>query len=66
MSIKLYSIGCPRCEVLKEKLEQSSISFEVMDDVNVIASLGIGEVPMLEVDGKLMGFKEAVDWIKAR
>lgn len=63
MKIKLYSTGCPKCKVLKAKLNQKSIQFcEVNDTVDMLAR-GITEVPVLEVDGVTMLFKEAVEWV---
>lgn len=66
MCIKLYSLGCPRCEVLKEKLKQASINFDVVDDMNILVSMGFNEVPILEVDGKILNFREAIDWVGTR
>lgn len=63
MKIKLYSTGCPKCKVLKAKLNQKSIQFcEENDTVDMLAR-GITEVPVLEVDGVTMLFKEAVEWV---
>ena len=59
----LYEHGCPRCKVLKMKLDQKGISYVVINSVEVMQSLGFQEAPKLEVDGVIMSFKEAVDWI---
>ena len=64
MSIILYSNNCPRCKILKTKLEQSNIYFEENNDVELMTQKGFTTVPMLEVDGVIMDFKTAVDWIK--
>ena len=61
----LYEHGCPRCKVLKAKLDNSGIQYETVNDVKVMKMKGFDEAPKLEVeDGTIMGFKEAVDWIK--
>lgn len=61
----LYEHGCPRCKVLKAKLDNSGIQYETVNDVEVMKMKGFDEAPKLEVeDGTIMGFKEAVDWIK--
>lgn len=60
----LYEHGCPRCKVLKTKLDQSGIQYETVSDIKAMEAKGFKEAPKLEVDGIVMGFKEAVDWIK--
>ena len=62
-SIILYEHGCPRCRVLKMKLEQKHIGYIDINDVEVMKSKGFKEAPKLEVNGVVMDFKEAVDWI---
>jgi glutaredoxin len=61
----LYEHGCPRCKVLKAKLDNSGIQYETVNDIEVMKMKGFDEAPKLEIsDGTIMGFKEAVDWIK--
>lgn len=64
MRIVLYSNNCPRCKVLKTKLEQGNIEFEENNDVELMTQKGFTTVPVLEVDDVIYGFKEAVEWIK--
>ena len=66
MNVILYSTGCPKCTVLKNKLYDKNIKFAENNSVNDMLSLGITQVPVLEVDGTKMNFKEAVNWIKDR
>lgn len=61
--ITLYSTHCPRCRVLETKLTQKNIEFNVVTDVNKMESLGIQSVPILEVDGELLNFTDAVAWV---
>ena len=63
-SVILYEHGCPRCKVLKMKLDKSGIPYEDVTDVEVMKAKGFSEAPKLEVDGVVMGFKDAVDWLK--
>ena len=63
MTITLYSTHCPKCMVLEKKLQQKGISYEEINDVNVMTEKGYMSVPMLEVDGVSMDFNEAVKWI---
>lgn len=64
--ITLYSTGCPRCNVLKQKLDSKNIEYTVVNDVDIMTEKGISTVPVLEVDGQLLQFKEAVDWVNGR
>lgn len=63
MNIVLYSTHCPRCTVLEKKLEAKGIKFEVETSVDDMLALGITQVPMLRVDGKLLNFAEANTWV---
>ena len=58
-----HSSHCPRCQVLEKKLKDKGIEYEENNDIQVMLDKGLDVAPALEVDGKLMGFKEAVDWI---
>ena len=55
--------SCPRCKVLKEKLDIADIKYEENYDVEKMFSIGIQSVPVLEVKGELMDFSKAVKWI---
>ena len=59
----LYSTGCPKCNVLKKKLNSANIEFEEITDISEMESLGISTVPVLKVDNKLLPFAEAVKYI---
>jgi glutaredoxin len=61
--IILYEHGCPRCKVLKSKLDQKGIQYENISDIEVMKAKGFAEAPKLEVDGTIMDFKEAIEWI---
>ncbi len=64
MNIILYSNNCPRCKVLKTKLEQKNINFEENNNVELMTKKGFTTVPVLEVNGMIYNFKDAVEWIK--
>ena len=66
MEIILYSTGCPRCKVLETKLKEKNISYTYIDDLDTMEAKDIYAVPYLEVDGALMDFKEAVDWVNTQ
>lgn len=64
--IILYSNGCPRCKVLKEKLNASNIKFSENSNIDKMLSMGINDVPVLEISKELLNFAEAVKWINGR
>ena len=66
MQVILYSTGCPKCNVLKAKLDNKNIKYDVVSNVDIIISKGISTVPVLEIDGQLLEFKKAVDWVNER
>lgn len=63
MEVVLYSTHCPRCQVLATKLDNAGIAYTTFTDVDEMSKKGIMSVPMLEVDGKMLDFKKAVDWV---
>ena len=61
--IILYTTHCPKCRVLEKKLEKANIQYKTCEDTAVMNEKGFTSAPVLEVDDKLLTFKEAVDWI---
>ena len=61
--IILYTTHCPICNVLEKKLQQKEVDYDEVNDTSIMEQKGYLSVPVLEVDGKSMDFKEAVDWI---
>ena len=66
MNVILYSTGCPKCNILKKKLADAKIDYKVVEDVDVMLSKGLKDVPWLEVDGNLMNFVDSSKWINER
>lgn len=62
-NIILYSTNCPKCRVLEKKLEEKGITHEIVSDVDVMIKKGFMTLPMLEVNGDVMNFAEANNWI---
>ena len=65
MQVILYTTHCPKCVVLEKKLVQKNIEYDVITDKQVIINKGYLTAPLLEVNGKIMEFKEANDWVNA-
>lgn len=64
MEIVLYTNHCPRCNVLKKKLEQKNIKYSEETNIEKMLEIGIESVPMLSIDGMgLMNFTEAIKWV---
>lgn len=63
MLVTLYSNGCPRCNVLKKKLDAKGIAYEVNDSIDDMLTLGLSQVPVLKVGADLLDFVEANKWI---
>lgn len=63
--VKIYTTEvCPRCKVLKTKLDSKDIEYEEITDVSEIEKLGILSVPYMQVDDEeLMDFATANSWI---
>lgn len=61
--IILYSNNCPRCKILKKKLDDNKINYEVVDNVDIMIDKGLSTVPVLEVNNKMLDFKDAVEWV---
>lgn len=63
MNIVLYSTGCPKCKVLKQKLDSKAIVYTENNNVSDMMALDIKQVPVLEIDGELFSFTLANEWI---
>ena len=55
---------CPKCKVLKKKLDEANIKYGVFDDVEEMIKMWFENVPMMKVDEKIvLDFSEAIKWI---
>lgn len=64
--ITLYSTHCPKCKILEKKLDNAKIKYEICDDRELMVEKGFDLMPVLDVDGQIMGFGEAVKWVNER
>lgn len=58
--ITLYSTGCPKCVILEKKMNQKHLEYETVSDVDLMQEKGFTSLPMLDVDGNIYDFKEAL------
>ena len=63
MNVTLYSTGCPKCTILKKKLDDANIKYNIVTDVDVMQEKGFMTLPMLEVDDEVIDFGKAVKWV---
>ena len=64
-NIKYYSNNCPKCKILQEKLNRNKIQYDHITDINLMIDMGMTTMPMLEVDGIMMIFSEAIKWVNS-
>ena len=62
----LYSTGCPKCRVLKQKLDNKGVVYTENNSVDDMLKLGIMEAPVLTVNGERMNFTQAISWLKQK
>lgn len=65
--IEVYSTQtCPRCKLLKERLNSKNIAFKENEDEKEMLKLGFTSVPMVRTeDDKLLDFGQAISWINS-
>lgn len=66
MKIILYSTGCPMCRALERQLTKRNIEFEVNTNESEMIDRGLHSAPALDVDGELMDFTAAMNWLRSR
>ena len=64
IKVTFYSNNCPRCNILQQKLDEKGVMYEKVSDVEIMKQKGFMSVPMLEVDGNIMNYLEAINWVK--
>ena len=64
--IILYtSDTCHRCKIVKELFDIHSVEYEEVSDRNLILSMDVESVPVLEVDGKIIdNWISVLAWLK--
>ena len=63
MNVVLYSTGCPKCNILKKKLFDKKVNYIENNNVDEMTDLGIEQAPVLSVNGVLMEFGKAIEWV---
>ncbi len=68
MKIILYSTNCPKCNIIKLKLQQLHLDYTLVEDVDTTVDIAkqhnIKSAPILQVDDKFYDFNAAVAFLK--
>ena len=48
------------------KLDEKNITYQTCSDMDVMIQKGFNSMPMLEIDGVVMNYLEAVNWVKGK
>ena len=59
----LYTTNCPKCKILKKKLDEKNIKYDIVTDEKEILALNVLEVPQFFNNEMLLNFSEAIQWI---
>lgn len=62
--IIFYTTHCPKCKVLKAKLDNLNIDYVTQDDINIMENIGMTTAPMLQIENNLLTFSQAIKWLK--
>lgn len=61
--IRLYTTNCPKCKILEKKLDNLSLKYEKIDDIDKVVEIGtkhnILSAPILEIDDVMYDFSSA-------
>lgn len=55
--------GCPKCAVLKKKLQSKNVPYQECQNINVMIDLGIKNVPALQTGEEILPFNDAVKYV---
>ena len=65
MDIILYSNNCPRCKILEQKMQEKHIEYNKIEDEEIFRQKQFSFMPMLEIENRLLSFKEAFNYINS-
>jgi len=61
VKIVLYSTGCPKCQILKQALDNLNLKYEINGSVTDMLARGFTNAPMLDVDGEVLNYEKALE-----
>ena len=63
-NIIFYTTNCPKCKVLKTKMDKVKLTYEICEDIEQMLNLGIQTAPALQVNNTILDFGQAIKWLK--
>ena len=57
-----FGNGCPKCEILKKKLEDKEVKYK-NGELQEIIDAGFRNVPVLRINNEYLDFSKAIKWI---
>ena len=64
-NIIIYSTNtCFRCKLVKQMLSQHNVEYTETTDIEAMKEKGFKEVPMMEVDGRILDYSDVLTWLK--
>lgn len=54
---------CPKCRVLKQKLDAANINYQIETNVEEIINAGFMTAPVLKIEDRYLDFGAAIKWI---
>ena len=61
----LYStVTCHRCKAIKQILQINNVEYDEVTDIEVMKNKGFQEVPMMEIDKKILDCGGISAWLK--
>ena len=63
-NIIFYTTNCPKCKVLKTKMDAVKLTYNTCEDVEEMLSLGIQTAPALQINDSILDFGQAIKWLK--
>lgn len=71
-NIRLYSTGCPKCNIIEKKLNALNAQYDIITDIDEIKeiceAINNDSLPLLQVDeawgAAIYDFAGAIKWIK--
>ena len=64
--IILYTNNCPKCKILKNKLDEKNIKYEICNDIDLMIEKGFKSVPMLKIEGQILNFNDSIIFLKEK
>lgn len=65
MKVILYTApGCPCCAHLRACLDAAGVGYQTVSDAQALLGLGFTHAPMLDVDGRVLDYRAALQWLK--